>query len=149
MTDRKQYKGRYRPANPQKYVGNLNDIVYRSLWERKFMVYCDTNPNVLKWASEEIKIPYISPLDRQYHTYYPDFMMVVKTKQNTEQKYLIEIKPKKFTTLPKAPKRKTKSYINEVYQYAVNESKWKFATQWCEKRNIIFKIFTEDDLNIK
>ena len=57
------YKGRYTPANPKKYKGNSRNIVYRSLWERKFMVYCDTSKNILEWGSEEIIIPYISPVD--------------------------------------------------------------------------------------
>ena len=51
------YKGHYNPTNPQKYKGNSSNIIYRSLWERKFMVYCDTNSFILEWGSEEIIIP--------------------------------------------------------------------------------------------
>ena len=67
------YKGKYKPENPKKYKGDPTNVVYRSLWERKFMHYCDVNENILEWASEEIHIPYISPIDRKKHKYYPDF----------------------------------------------------------------------------
>ena len=56
------YKGRYSPKNPRKYIGNPRNIIYRSLWERKFMVYCDQSDNILEWGSEEVVIPYVSPL---------------------------------------------------------------------------------------
>ncbi len=59
------YKGRYQPSYPRKYKGNPSNIIYRSLWERKFMVYCDLNENILEWGSEEIIIPYKSPLDKK------------------------------------------------------------------------------------
>ena len=67
------YKGKYRPTNKRKYKGDVNSIVYRSLWERKFMVYLDTNPDITEWGSEEIVIPYVSPLDGKRHRYFPDF----------------------------------------------------------------------------
>ena len=67
------YKGRYRPSNPKKYKGNPSNIVYRSLWERKFMVYCDNHTKILEWGSEEIMLPYRSPIDNKIHRYYPDF----------------------------------------------------------------------------
>ena len=70
----KSYKGLYRPTNPKKYVGNTKQIVYRSNLERKFMLYCDRNDSV-QWASEEISIPYLSPLDNKVHRYYPDFLV--------------------------------------------------------------------------
>ena len=85
------YKGKFRPSNRKKYRGDINNIVYRSLWERKFMVYCDTNPDILEWGSEEIIIPYVSPVDGKRHRYFPDFY--IKTSNN--EKFIIEIKPNK------------------------------------------------------
>ena len=80
------YKGKYRPTNKRKYKGDVNSIVYRSLWERKFMVYLDTNPDITEWGSEEIVIPYVSPLDGKRHRYFPDFYV----KTNNGDKFLVE-----------------------------------------------------------
>ena len=87
------YSGRYNPTNPRKYKGNPMKIIFRSLWERKLMVYCDTNKNVMEWGSEEIIIPYRSPLDGRVHRYFPDFYMKVKSKEGIK-KFIIEVKPK-------------------------------------------------------
>ncbi len=69
------YSGRYKPTNIKKYKGDHLNIIYRSLWERKFMVYCDLNENILEWGSEELVIPYKSPLDNKWHRYFPDFFI--------------------------------------------------------------------------
>jgi len=143
------YKGKYQPAFPQKYKGNSQNIVYRSLWERKFMVYCDTNENILEWFSEEIAVPYRSPIDNKIHRYFPDFYIKVKESNGQIKKYIIEIKPKKQTIEPIPQKRKTKGYIYEVYEYVKNRAKWKAAEEWCADKGYEFKIFTEDDLGVK
>jgi hypothetical protein len=143
------YKGRYQPKNPQKYRGDVNNIIYRSLWERKFLVYCDTNENVLEYASEEIALPYRSPIDNRIHRYFPDFYIKVKEQTGQIKKYIIEIKPKKQTIEPKVQKRKTKSYIYEVVEYAKNQAKWKAAEEFCKDRMWEFKVLTEDELGIK
>ena len=93
---KKSYKGLYRPTHPKKYVGDVTRIVYRSLLERKFMVYCDRNPDITYWASEELAIRYYNPLDKKYHSYYPDF--IVRTVKG--DKILIEIKPSRQTKPP-------------------------------------------------
>ena len=67
------------------------------------MNWCDMNESVLEWGSEEIAIPYRSPLDNRMHRYFPDFYMKIGSK-----KYLIEIKPYRFTQEPNIPKKKTK-----------------------------------------
>ena len=67
------YRGVYKPENPKKYLGNANQIVYRSLWERKLMRYCDTNAKVIAWASEEIAIKYYNPVKKKVARYFPDF----------------------------------------------------------------------------
>ena len=142
------YKGKFQPKNTQKYVGNPTNIVYRSLWERKFMIYCDTNENVLEWGSEEIAIPYRSPVDEKIHRYFPDAYIKVKEPDGSIKKYLIEIKPHKQTMPPKKPQRQTKGYIYEVYEYAKNQSKWEAATEYCKDRGWTFKILSENELGI-
>ena len=143
------YKGKYQPSFPKKYKGDPTNIVYRSLWERTFMKYCDTNENILEWFSEEIAVPYRSPIDNKIHRYFPDFYIKVKESNGSIKKYLIEIKPKKQTVEPIPQKRKTKGYIYEVYEYAKNQAKWKAAEEWCADRGYKFKVLTEDDLGIK
>ena len=142
------YRGRYIPTYPKKYKGDPSNIIYRSLWERKFMVYCDRNDSILEWGSEEFFIPYRSPLDGKIHRYFPDFYVKVKTKQNTIKKWVVEVKPKAQTRPPRTPKRKTKKYITEVRNYAINDAKWKNAIEYCNDRNMEFIIITEDELGI-
>ena len=143
------YKGRYTPKNPKKYKGDYHNIVYRSLWERKFMVYCDNSDNILEWGSEEIALPYRSPVDNRVHRYFPDFYIKVQENTGRIKTYLIEVKPLKQTQKPKKPKRQTKNYLREVYEYAKNQAKWKAATEFCEDRLWEFKVMTEKELGIK
>ena len=143
------YKGRYQPNNPLKYKGNFKNIIYRSLWERKFMRYCDSNQNILEWGSEEYVIPYRSPLDNKIHRYFPDFYIKVNEKNGYIKKYLIEIKPKRQCVEPKVQKNKTRGYLYEVYEYARNQAKWKAAKSFCADRLWEFKVLTEDELGIK
>ena len=143
------YKGRYSPSYPRKYKGNPSNIIYRSLWERKFMVYCDLNENILEWGSEEIVIPYRSPIDNRVHRYFPDFYVKLKETTGKTKKYIIEVKPKKQTKPPAKPKRQTKGYLREVYEYARNQAKWEAAVDYCKDRLYEFKIMTEDELGVK
>ena len=143
------YKGRYRPSNPKKYKGDSSNIIYRSLWERKFMVYCDNQTKILEWGSEEIALPYRSPVDNKIHRYFPDFYIKVQENTGRIKRYLIEVKPHKQTQKPKKPKRQTKNYLREVYEYAKNQAKWKAATEFCEDRLWEFKVMTENELGIK
>jgi len=139
-------KSIYKPSHPEKYLGNSNNIICRSSWERQFCRYCDVNPNIVKWASEEFSIPYISPVDGRPHRYYPDFLIEVKEKSGKLKKYVIEIKPKKQTLPPIKKKRVTKGFITEAKTYAVNQAKWKAAVDFCKDNLIEFKIITEDEL---
>lgn len=143
------YKGSYKPFHPEKYKGDPNRIKYRSLWERNCMKTFDSNPNILAWMSEEFSIPYISPVDGKQHQYFPDFFVKVKTRDGSEKKILIEVKPAKQCEPPKIPKsgRKTKRYFSSMATYAVNKAKWYFAEQWCQKYGYDFKIMTELDCN--
>ena len=142
------YKGKYYPSFPRKYKGDPTNIIYRSLWERKFMVYCDKNQNILEWASEEIAIPYRSPIDNRVHRYFPDFYMKVKEMNGKIKRYVIEVKPAKQTKPPTKPKRQTKGYIREAYEYAKNQAKWKMAKEYCADRQWEFKVVTEKELGV-
>ena len=146
----KSYKGKYKPMNPKKYKGDSSQVIYRSLWERKLMVYCDKNNSVVEWGSEEIIIPYVSPKDGRVHRYFPDFYMKVKQTNGTYKKFIIEVKPKAQCKQPvKNPKRRTKKWLNEVKTYSINEAKWKPAKVWGSNNDMEFKILTEEELGIR
>ena len=148
------YSGKFKPKNPNKYKGNPTNIIYRSLLERRFMVYLDNTPSVLKWSSEEIVIPYVSPLDKRVHRYFPDFYIKYKNNTNNIVEELIEIKPSQQTKPPDpkrklTPKgRKSKRYLKEVNTYIINDAKWKQAIKFCEERDWGWRILTEKDINI-
>lgn len=134
------YKGKFVPKNKEKYVGNIENIVFRSLWERRIMTDLDENPNVLRWSSEELAIPYVSPKDGKIHRYFPDFLVNMKDRDNNIRTALWEIKPYR-ETLP--PKRKL---LTEAIKYAVNVAKWDAARAWCAERSVEFRIITEKDI---
>jgi hypothetical protein len=143
------YKGKYQPSYPKKYIGNSQNIIYRSLWERKFMRYCDMTPSILEWGSEEMFVWYRSPVDNKAHRYFPDFYIKVQEANGKVKKYIIEIKPQRQTLPPEKPKSQTKGYLREVYEYARNQAKWEAAREWCLDRGFEFKVFTEKELGIK
>lgn len=136
------------PKNPSKYKGDLSNIIYRSGYELKFMNWCDLNSDVLEWGSEEVVIPYRSPLDNRVHRYFVDFLVKVKQTDNTCKMILVEVKPYRFTQEPKIPKRRTKRFINEVKQWGVNLAKWESATEFCIDRGWEFKLITEKELRL-
>ena len=139
-----RYKqGKYIPRLPKKYKGDYRNIVYRSSWEYKFMQWCDATPSVLEWGSEEIAIPYISPVDGKRHKYYPDFYVKVKNK-----KYMVEVKPNRQTKEPKTQKKLTKRYVTEVVTYSVNRAKWKAAEEFCKDFGWEFMLITEKELKV-
>ena len=148
------YKGKFRPKNPNKYKGNPTNIIYRSLLERRFMVYLDNTPSVLKWSSEEIVIPYVSPLDNRVHRYFPDFYMKYKDAKGMIVETLIEVKPSKQTKPPDPKRKKTKTgrtskrYLKEVNTYIINDAKWKQAIKFCNERGWNWRIVTEKEINI-
>lgn len=138
-------KGRFKPKNPQKYKGDPTNIVYRSSWELKLMGYLDAHDQVVQWASEEFCIPYRSPVDNRVHRYFPDFW-VRKTDGSI---VVIEVKPAVQSEPPKQPKRMTRRYVNEVFEYGKNQAKWKAAREYCADRGWQFEVFTERELGIK
>lgn len=142
------YKGFYRISNPSKYRGDIHNVIYRSSWELRFMKYCDHNSAIVEWGSETMIIPYRSPVDNKIHRYFVDFYVKIKDSSGKLTKYLIEIKPEKFTKPPDIPKRKTKRFIQEVFNYGTNQAKWKAANEFCEDRGMKFLVLTEKDLGI-
>jgi hypothetical protein len=141
------YKGKFTPQNPLKYRGNPSNIIYRSSWELRVMKYLDDNPSVIWWASEELPIPYYSPVDKKKHRYFPDFISQMKLKDGKVMTYIIEVKPDRETR-PPTQKKKTKRFIQESITYVINECKWKAATEFCKDHGWEFKLLTEKDLGI-
>ena len=142
------YSGLFKPRNPQKYIGDPNNIVYRSSWEVKVMSYLDLNDDILSWASEELTVPYKSPIDGKWHRYFPDFLVKMRTRDGQLKTLMLEVKPKKETTPPPKPKRITENYVKAVKTWGVNEAKWKAAIEYCNDRAWEFRVITEDHLGL-
>ena len=143
------YKGKFQPRNPQKYLGDPTNIVYRSRWELKFMGWLDDHPGVLQWGSEELIIPYRSPIDNRIHRYFPDFIIKKKTQDGKVDTVVVEIKPYAQTKPPSIQTKTTKRYITEVQTWGINSSKWEAAVNYCNDRGWKFEIITEHELGIK
>lgn len=141
--------GIFKPKNPEKYKGNIENITFRSSWELKVMKYLDEHPSIVWWSSEELAISYKSPIDNKMHKYYPDFVFESKARNGRKKVHMWEIKPQYQTMKPKMPKRKTKTYLKEMITYTVNQAKWEAADIFCQKHNWVFSIINEYDLGIK
>ena len=139
-------QGFFKPLNPKKYIGDPTNIVFRSGWEKRVMEWLDTNINVIRWGSEEVIIPYVSPIDNKVHRYYTDFYVEAVGRDGETRKMLLEVKPKAQTQEPKKQSRKTKRYITEVMTYGVNQAKWKAAEDFCRNRGWEFRLITETEL---
>ena len=133
-------QGIFTPRNPEKYVGK-HAPKYRSGWEMTFMTFCDSNKNVLYWASEAIKIPYRSPLDGKIHQYIPDFFVVYQNKHGQQIAEMVEIKPKKQSLI-----ESRKASAKDRAVVAVNHAKWASAMAYCKAQGYTFRVITEDDL---
>lgn len=143
------YKGYFKPRNPSKYSGDPTSIIYRSSWELKLMRYLDSHSDVIKWASEEFSIPYVSPIDGKVHRYFPDFLIKKRSPNKTIETIVIEVKPKIQTKPPTVQKKPSKRYLREVYTWGINSAKWDAAKKYCDHREWKFVIMTEDELGIK
>lgn len=132
--------------NMRKYVGNVHNIVYRSSWEKRFFEWCDLNPAVVAWHSEETVIPYVCETDNKMHRYFLDVKLKIQDVNGKVETFLIEIKPYAQTLPPKYPGRQTKRYLSEVETFVKNQSKWKAARTYAEQRNMKFMVLTEKDL---
>lgn len=138
---------KWKPKNPQKYKGNVENIWARSSWEVKVMIWLDLSDNVIYWSSEELAIRYYNPIDNKIHRYFPDFIVKVRKRDQSETVYVLEVKPEYQTKEP-VKRKQTKKYLEEQVTYVVNQSKWKAATEFCKDHGWIFQVITERDLGI-
>lgn len=142
----KYTQGIFKPKNSNKFIGHT--ATYRSGLELKFFRFCDSNPNVIKWGSESVVVPYISPLDNKVHRYFVDNYVVIK-EGDIIKKYLIEIKPSRQTKPPNTKYRKKEHLLYEQSQYLINQAKWASAIKYCKQKGINFLILTEKELNTR
>lgn len=148
MSFKSKYKGLFKPQNPQKYLGDPTKIIFRSMYELKYMKFLDAHPDVLKWGSEEVIINYLAP-DGRIRRYFPDFVVQLRNRKGEIEKLMVEIKPYVQTQPPKRPKKLTRKFLQEAETYAINKAKWAAATQFCEQKGLQFKVYTENELGIK
>jgi hypothetical protein len=132
-------QGFYQVKNTQKYVG-VGQPKYRSGWEMTFMMFLDSNDNVLQWASESVRIPYRNPITGKQSMYVPDFLITYKNRTNTMSAELVEIKPKKQSLIESRMSDRDRAIV------AVNYAKWDAATKWAKRNGLIFRVITEDDI---
>jgi len=135
------YSGRYRIKNPSKYKGDPTNVVYRSLWELYCFQWADRSKDVTAWSSEEVVVPYIYEATNTSHRYFVDLYLEWKG-----ETYLIEIKPKKETSKPEYPGKRTKRYLSESLTYIKNQNKWEAAEVYASRRGWKFEVWTEETL---
>lgn len=138
------YSGKYKVKNPAKYKGDSTTVVYRSMWERNAFVWCENNPEIKEWSSEEVVIPYYYDVDKKYHRYFMD----LKITYTDGRTVLVEIKPAKETEPPKRPD-KSKRYMTEAFTFIKNKNKWEQAVSYAKDRGWSFEIWTEHTLEAK
>jgi hypothetical protein len=149
VSEKRYIQDFFKPSNPEKYIGNINEIVYRSSYELKAFHWCDSHPDILQWSSETITIKYFDPTTNKTRRYFPDLYIKMREQDGEIKRYIIEIKPKRQTVPPRnSPKKRTKTYINETKTYAKNLAKWQAAEKFCMDNSLIFKIVTEKELNL-
>lgn len=145
------YRGKFHPKNIEKYVGDASDIVYRSSWELKLFGYFDSHPNVLRWTSETIVIPYKSPVDKKVHRYFVDAWAQFQMKDGEIVEFLIEVKPASQKIPPPQSMRAAhpRRYKRALITYAINQAKWEAAQKVSNAKGWKFVIMDEYDLGIK
>lgn len=136
---KKFHKGKYEVINRDKYVGSKMPT-FRSSWENTFCRMCDEHPSITRWGSECVKIPYMSPVDGRWHTYYPDFLIQYIDNDGKEHVELIEIKPSGQSTFENARSS------SEKRQVVINSAKWEAATEWCNRKGIFFRVVNEEHI---
>lgn len=143
------HKRKFTPINPQKYRGDYSNIIMRSSWETRFAIWCDRNPSIVSWNSEETIVPYLCPTDGRIHRYFIDFRIQVKTINGDIKTYLVEIKPYKQTIPPEKPSRRTRRFLTETATYVKNMAKWDAADKYAKDRGWEFIVLTEKHLGLK
>jgi len=104
------------------------------------MRFLDENNNIMQWASESIRIPYLHPLTGKMTTYVPDFLITYRTKDNTLKAELIEIKPAGQSAITEKMNPRDRAVV------AINHCKWDAAVKWCRKQGLTFRVITEQDM---
>ena len=147
------FNGKYKLKNPEKYIGDPSEIIFRSSYERRFCVFCDFDSSVIKWSSEPYSIPYKNPLTGKNSEYFVDFYARIKNAYGEEVDYLIEVKPRKKLNKPIAPQRDTlkklENYNREMTEYVINLSKFSAAKAFALKIGYKFIVVTEEELYAK
>lgn len=133
-------QGTFTPTNPEKYIGKHNPK-YRSGWEFTFMRFLDSNPNIIQWASESIRIPYRNPITGKSSTYVPDFLVLYENKYKKQIAELVEIKPKKQSLIESRV-----ASARDIAIVAINHAKWAAARAWCSQSGLVFRVINEDQL---
>ena len=146
--DDKYLQGQFRPKNWQKYKGDPTKIIYRSSWELHVMLWLDRDASILEWSSEELIIPYIHPLDKEAHRYFPDFVVKMRTLDGIET-HILEVKPEAQIQEPARPKKINRGFAQKVLTYAINQAKWDMAKQYAKKRGWKFTLLNEYDIGLK
>lgn len=132
-------QGIFQPRYPEKYVGR-GSIRYRSSWEYAVMQMCDNHPNIVSWASESVRIPYLNPVTGRQTNYVPDFFIVYVDKNGQNHAELIEVKPSKEMTFENARSQRDKLVV------AINHAKWAAAHAWARSNGIKFRIISENEI---
>lgn len=133
------HQGFYTPKNPNKYRGDTSQITYRSSWEAALMYWLDINGKVKSWSSENVVVPYVSPIDNKVHRYIIDFMI-----ETTAGVFLVEVKPQKECMPPKTGKGRRKQLVEaEARTYAQNTAKWQAAEQYANSMGYKFQVWDE------
>ena len=134
------FRARFLPRNPEKYLGDVKKIFARSSWEVTCMKFFDSRQDVIKWGSEEVIIPYLSPEDNRVHRYFPDFFIEYKDKDGNIIREIVEVKPQHESEEKFAKSERSKNAL------MVNEAKWKAAALFCESRGMKFRVLTEKSI---
>lgn len=137
----KYSQGIFVPKNPAKLVGK-QQVTFRSSWELTVMNFLDSHPNVIQWASESIKIPYVNPLTGKRSQYVPDFMVLYQDKNGKRRAEIVEVKPSKEALAENARSKRDKAFL------IVNTAKWAAAMTWCKKNGMEFRVLTEEDIYV-
>jgi len=144
--------GKYTPVNPKKYIGDIHAIIWRSSWERRFCQYCDMHPNILKWTSEPLAIPYWNPIDKKEHEYFVDYYIKVETTGGNIEEWLIEVKPENQYDIKKKPQqptgniteKKIREYNYKLSTWITNRAKFEAATRFAKARGYQFGAINEN-----
>jgi len=127
----------YEVKNREKYVGKKKPFM-RSSWETVFARMCDNNPAIVQWASEPFMVPYRNPFTGKQTVYVPDFLVIYMDKKMKKHGEVIEIKPKKESSMQYAKSKRDQAAV------ILNMAKWQAAQVWCRAQGLQFRVITED-----